>query len=718
MTPSQPFSRDLVLVGGGHAHALILASWARNPLSGVRLTLVTPEPVSPYTGMLPGLIAGHYQRADLDIDMVRLTRRAGGRLALATVCGIDHDAKRITLDQRPPISYDFASINVGAVSAMPEIPGYNSFVTPAKPLDGLACAWTDFLAKASEKSLSNIVVLGGGAAGIELSLAMAHRLRSHNIKGHIRIIEAGPVVIRELGTMARRRLCRRLERAGIQLHTNACLSEVDDGRIILADGQNIPANFVVGAAGSRAPSWLAGTGLALTDGRIAIDEMLLSVSHRSIFAVGDCADLVQHPRPKAGVFAVRQAPVLLQNLRAALTSGRWHRFRPQRRFLKILSAGGRDAVADKFGLAAGGHIVWRAKDRIDRRFMRKFTVSPLAISDDRLKGIKINQEPLCGGCGSKLTQNSLRCALPKPIDRPDILVGIGDDAAVLDFGNSRQALACDHLRAFTSDPWILSRVAALHALGDIWAIGAIPRTALATVVLPRMAERLQSETLREIMSAAQGALAEEGAVIVGGHSSQGSELMVGFTIVGSVEKQILTKTGARPGDQLILTRSIGTGVILAAEMRGAADGQHVAEAYAQMLRSSGPAARILANHAQAMTDVTGFGLAGHLMEMLEHDNLSCHVEMSRIPLLSGALELARSGIRSTIWNDNARLSRSMQIKAGDATDLIFDPQTAGGLLAAVRPENAIGVLEKLNRCGEAAAVIGEVGPKDHGVTVS
>jgi selenide,water dikinase len=298
--------------------------------------------------------------------------------------------------------------------------------------------------------------------------------------------------------------------------------------------------------------------------------------------------------------------------------------------------------------------------------------------------------------------------------RADVLSGPGDDAAILTHGAGRQVLTTDHLRAFTADPRLMARITAIHALGDIWAMGAAPQAALAQITLPRLSEALQADMLAEIMAAASDVFAEAGAAIVGGHTSVGAELTIGFTVTGLTDRP-LTKGGARPGDALILTKPLGTGTILAAEMAlahipGLILGESLAACLASMQRPLGPAAAILAPHATAMTDVTGFGLAGHLMEVMRASATAARIDLAALPLLPGAAALAAAGHASTIATDNrAAVDWQMTAPEGVATALLFDPQTAGPLLATVPAAKAARLLAALHTAGDPhAAIIGTV----------
>jgi selenide,water dikinase len=193
---------------------------------------------------------------------------------------------------------------------------------------------------------------------------------------------------------------------------------------------------------------------------------------------------------------------------------------------------------------------------------------------------------------------------------------------------------------------------------------------------------------------------------VGGHSSLGDELTVGFTVTGLTATAPVTQSGACAGDVLILTKPIGTGVILAAEMSRAAPGAVVATALASMAHPQGIAARIIAPHTRAMTDVTGFGLAGHLLGILEASGVAARIDIDAVPVLPGAEALAAKGHGSTLLPTNRAARQSMIVKDSARADLLFDPQTAGGLLAAVPAERAADILARLQDAGETAAIIG------------
>ncbi|PIE12088.1 MAG: selenide, water dikinase SelD [Rhodobacterales bacterium] len=713
-----PLTRDLVLIGGGHTHALVLRMWAMNPLPGVRVTVIDPGATVAYSGMLPGFVAGHYARDDLSIDLVRLARIAGARVIPAKALGIDPQAKTVRVSGRPPVPYDVASVDIGIHTQMPDLPGFADHAIAAKPLGPFADAWAQFRADPGPAA-----VIGGGLAGAELAMAMAHALRQKRASVPVHLIDRARV-LDEMPERAREAMLEELARQGVTLHEHAAVTRITDDAVLLEDGQ-IEARFVTGAAGARPYPWLAETGLDTHDGYLSVGKTL-QTSDPSIFAAGDCAHLSHAPRPKAGVYAVRAAPTLDHNLRIALQErGRMKPFHPQKDYLKLVSLGGKRALAEKGGRAYRGRLMWRWKNRIDRKFMvmlKEFGPMPAPpLPRARAAGVDaaLGGKPMCGGCGAKVGKGALGAVLAglPPTDRADIEPLPGDDAALLRTGGARQVFTTDHLRAVVDDPVLMTRIAAAHALGDIWAMGAEPQAATAQIILPRMDETLQRRTMEEIMRTTHDALTKAGAAIVGGHSSMGSELTIGFALTGLCEAEPITLRGACPGDVLILTKPIGSGTILAAEMAGQADGDDVVACWDALTQDQGAASRILRGVAHAMTDVTGFGLAGHLWGMCESSDVSAELTLDAVPLLPGALELSKAGMRSTLWADNRGAVPLIEMPDTPHAALLFDPQTSGGLLAAVPEAEADQTMQALGEIAGLSARIGRITEGPSRITV-
>jgi selenide,water dikinase len=711
MNGAVPSTRDLVMIGGGHAHALVLRKWGMDPLPGARLTVINPGPTAPYTGMLPGHVAGHYTRDTLEIDLVRLCRFAGARLILSHATGIVRHAKQIEIEGRGPVAYDVASIDIG-ITAQMDLPGFADHAVGAKPLDAYARRWRAYVEEVVTGSKkAEIAVIGGGVAGCELAMAMAHRLRHVGHPARVTVMEASEHVT-GVGKRARETLTRAMAELGVTVLTGARIVRIDATQLVLQGRDPVPATFCVGAAGAFPHAWLSGTDLPLLDGFIETTPELNVAGDDALFAVGDCAAMPFAPRPKAGVFAVRAAPVLFDNLRARLTGKDCRKFKPQKRYLKLVSLGGKSAMAEKYGLALAGPLLWRWKDRIDRKFMDKLSDMPAmtvppAPETMALGALEmVRDKPLCGGCGAKVGNGVLQSALSSLTQgkSAEIVNGHGDDAAILrQPGGGFQVISTDHLREIVHDPVQMTRIAAVHALGDVWAMGAKPQVALVSLVLPRMSPELQGRILKEITDTAAEVFGRAGASVVGGHTTMGAELTIGFTVTGTRDVMPITVSGARPGDVLLLTRPIGSGVILAAHMEGTAPGLAVAALLETMQKPQDREATVLGD-SHAMTDVTGFGLAGHIQGICRTSGVQAELFQARVPYYAGAEALSKAGSRSSLLEANM----ADVLYEGDADLLLFDPQTAGGLLAALPKQAADKALEDLRSAGCEGWIIGEL----------
>ena len=711
MLTTLPYTRDLVLIGGGHAHALVLKAWGMNPLPGARLTLINPGPTAPYTGMLPGYIAGHYRRDELEIDLVRLCRHAGARLIMDSSLDIDQSRHEIILGSRGPVGYDIASINVGITAGL-NVPGFSTYGISAKPLNAYADRWNIFKSQVVKGyTTPDVVVIGGGVAGCELAMAMAYALQAKGISPRVTVIELGSQ-ISGVGSKVQHQILMAMANLGIVIKTGLKVVGVTENQVLLDGHQPIAATLCVGAAGGVAQDWITQTNLPQKDGFIKVSSDLGVVGDDALFAVGDCALMANGLLPKAGVFAVRAAPILHHNMRATLTGRKRNHWKPQKKYLKLISVGEKSAIAEKMGVAIAGRLMWLWKNKIDRAFMKRLRdfpemVAP-TVTSELAAGVAeiLATKPLCGGCGAKVGRGILSTALNN-IAQPthNVLTGVGDDAAVLRQPNGEfQVISTDHLRSFIDDPELMTRIALVHALGDIWAMGAQPQVGLASIVLPQMSASLQQRTLLEITQVATEVLGAAGAQLVGGHTTMGAELTIGFTVTGTSKNMPLTVAGAKPGDVLILTRPIGSGVILAADMAGQADGRDVAATLAIMAQMQDREAEVLSPVAHAMTDVTGFGLAGHVHAICKASGLDASLFRDAIPIYSGARALSDAGVSSTLMPANS--SDTPLNGAHDA--LLYDPQTAGGLLAAVPKKQSAAVIEALIGQGCTGHIIGHL----------
>ncbi len=731
MKPASEPQRQLLLAGGGHSHALVLKRWAMQSqhqrmarARACRITLVSRASTALYSGMVPGLVAGLYPRGACAIDLRQLCRQAGVSFVRAEITGLELEQRELVLAGRPPLRWDLLSLDVGAETAV--VPEGARAVKPLEPF----LEWCQSLGSSAEDQRAGLQILGGGAAAVELALALAPRftpglrLRGEQLR---------------LGSDAANRCGERLlKQAGITIERGA------RGPFSARGGGEEPPTLA--CTGSRAPTWLAASGLAAdpATGRLLTQASLQVKGQLDVLASGDCALITDSPRGPSGVWAVRAAPVLAINLERRLAQQAsppnqpaprpLRRWRPQRWALQLLGDGGAltgqpQAMAFWGPFALGpSTLLWHWKERIDRRFMEGFAaLGAMTIGPGERAAAMA-----CRGCAAKLAAAPLRNALARldpgaDTDPEDALV-VGPTA---EGGLLLQSV--DGFPALVDDPWLNGCLTTLHACSDLWACGAQVRSVQALVTLPRTGEALQEELLLQTLAGVRSVLEPQGAALIGGHSLQrldaGEELSLALTVNGEAPPgRFWAKGGLRPGDALLLSRPIGSGVLFAAAQAGAAAPEWIDGALALMGQSQAGLVEQLAGfEVHACTDVTGFGLLGHLGEMLAasrrvHPLLSVALEAAAVPALEGVLPLLERGFASSLapanasalallegpiqWLDSCASGRDSR---SDLEGLLIDPQTCGPLLVALPSSQAPEALQALHGAGfPQASVIGRV----------
>ncbi len=739
MNTAPTYEKEVVLIGGGHTHALLLNMWAKMPVANVRITLVSPSALTPYSGMLPGLIAGHFSFDEAHIDLARLCQLANARFVQSSATHADPVNQVVKLDGRPPLSYDIASINTGITPDVNVI-GSAQYATPIKPIANLYDRWLELFSRLQqqppEQPNLSIAVVGGGAAAVEFIQALASRLgREPTITQPAKLIllQGTRGLPENYPRSVQRAIKRQLEHLNIHVVEHFFVTEVQrlrDGgcRLVSASGDEEVVNEVFWCTNARGANWIACSDLCVDDnGFILTNSTLEVVDANNLFACGDCAAITDQPRPKAGVFAVRQAQTLYRNLLAKLQGKPLIKHHSQKHFLSIITGGDRWAVASKGALAIGAPApaqVWRWKRLIDQRFMAQFLPSATRIKTSSMllplskSDIGLNADMRCGGCGAKISSILLRKVLSdiKVVSDESIVMGVdsSDDCAVIAPPDGK--LLCqsvDVLKSLVTDPYVQGKIAAEHALSDLFAMGARPHSAQAIVNLPFAADRLLENDLRQLMTGATEVLNGHGCTLTGGHTSEANELSIGFSVNGFADaEKLLRKSSVRAGDYLILTKSLGIGMLFAAHNQAAAKGVWIEAAVNSMLHSNASAAKICAKfNVSAVTDITGFGLLGHLLEMLDGSSFNALIELDKLPILDGATEVSAQGFLSSLDAENRKQAGCLapDHQKHQRASMIFDPQTAGGLLIAVAPEDVSSLRSTLIEQGyESASIVGQI----------
>jgi len=696
-----PVYRDIVLAGGGYAHLLFIRMWCMQPLPGVRVTLISPLSALPYSGMLPAFLAGEYTAEEIHIDVVRLCQRAGVRLVLDTVEAINPQRKRVQLRAHPALDYDVLSLNTGP-AADHSVPGVAEHAIPVKPVSRFLAHWQalQVTLRAADKPLQ-LVMTGGGAGSVETLLGMAqaihkdadilHKPAFTLLTANERLLPTYPA---RVAVTAR----QRCEALGIRVLCNKRISLVEAGHIHTHDSSStvLPYDQLLWCTEAAAPAWLHASGLDCdARGFVRVNAHLQSVSHPDIFAAGDITAFEPRALPKAGVYAVRQAPVLFHNLTHALLGKPLKTYRPQARFLSLLALGSQFSAGSYGALAGTGHWLWRWKSRIDRQFMHRFhklynhaaaipqQMHAGALIDAALAEITIDPALRCGGCGGKLGATALAAVLQEVLGKYQ-----PEDASVTAWPCATLVQSTDLLRAPFDDPWLFGRIATLHALNDLYAMNARPHSVQLALTLPFAAPYIQQRELRQLLEGVNSVCREQDIILLGGHSAEGEELSLCLTVNGTPGTHTFHKQALQAGQLLVLGKPLGTGIILAAHMQHRCSGAALEQALQVMNTAQADKAAWLAQQGvQCCTDISGFGLLGHLTEMLGTSDLHMALAPEHIPVLAGATELAAAGVRSSLFPDN----EAYVLQAGhfDALrqhalwPLLLDPQTSGGLLAAI-----------------------------------
>jgi selenide,water dikinase len=717
-----PVTTELVFMGGGHSHAIALKLFGMKPLPGVRLTLITDTSHTPYSGMLPGHVAGFYTFEETHIDLRRLAGFAKAQFYLDRAIGLDLVNNKVICANRPPVAFDYLSIDIGSTPTTNSLPGASEYTIPAKPVPQFLQAWEQIIeavTKNPQRKIS-LSIVGGGAGGVELALNMQSRLQkilknARQPLDHLtlHLFHRDRRLLSSHNRWVSQHFEQILDQRGIQLHLQETVSQILPNKIICQSGLSVECDRIFWVTQASAPSWLKESGIT-TDakGFILVKDTLQSLSHPHIFAAGDIATMQNYSRPKAGVFAVRQGKPLFDNLQRIILKKKLKSYIPQQQYLSLIGTGDQSAIASWSFLGWKSPLLWQWKDRIDRKFMHRFSNFPLMRQEGQKtskqeKNFLITNPMRCAGCGAKVGSTILERVLQRLeiLESKDILIGLNtpDDAAVVKVPAEQLMVhTIDFFPSLINDPFIFGQIATNHCLSDLFAMGATPQSALAVVTIPYSSEEKVEETLYQLLSGAIKVLNNSQTPLVGGHTTEGAELAFGLSCNGLISpEKLLRKSGMKPGQKLILTKAIGTGTLFAADRQYQAKGRWIDRAVESMLLSNQIAAKIFLEYgATACTDITGFGLLGHLIEMIKASGVGVELDLEAIPILEGAIETVKMGITSSLQTQNLRassyISNMSEAINNPKYPLLFDPQTSGGLLASVPAENANHCLNALD----------------------
>lgn len=684
---TQSASQVLVLVGAGHANVELIRRFAMEPLDGIRLVVVNLYSVTPYSGMLPGFLSGQYSEDELFIDIARLCKQAGARFIRGSLENVDTDLRRLTIRHQVrfkqtelQIGFDTCVLNTGAVPGH-DFPVKHPHYYPVKPIRELLTALRQIDQQMSPDGAS-MVVVGGGAGGIEL--AFAFRTRFGNA-ARVTLISKRRFEADAALSAAAKAIRRMLVERGITCIESQAVVEATEDSVVLSDGRSVAADVICAATPVHPPAWILNSALPTTQGFLAVNDFLQVQKEPSLFAAGDVVSLAS-PRGRSGVMAVRAGQYLADMIWKRLQGIMPHPFKPQTHWLTLLNLGNGSAIAVKGCFVFESPHLLRLKDRIDRQFMQRF----------QGRSMQSESGMRCEGCAAKLSGQTLQAVFP----------GVFEDAAIEDLDGRTRVRSIDALTYLVDDPYIMGVLSVRHAISDIWAMGGRPTQFLSLIGVQRANnEQLEADEFKQCLNGVKDAAKRYEVSLSGGHSLALEQPVVAISIEGEADR-LIPKQGARRGDEVWLTGPIGSGILFAAEAAGEPVGQAIDRWLHQALESlfaASQAASTLGVH--AMTDVTGFGLAGHLKEML--DGSGCDLSWAdNIQMFEGVSISLTRGIRSSAHTENQNYAG--RFGDGAPSPVVFDPQTCGPLMVAVCPTKASTLIKQWTTLGLSPQRIGSI----------
>ena len=654
----------IVLAGGGHSHALLLRRWAMQPkLRPKRLiTLVSRASTTFYSGMMPGVIAGLYSQDQSEIDIRQLCNEAKVSFIKAEITGIDLNRQQLSLLRRPAIRYGILSLNVGGITNQTAKGiGIKPFESSLK------------IIKQNEGKIQRpIRVIGGGPAGLEIAFALRARYPQQHIQLQVRST-----------TTIQSSILKTLKKAKIEL-----LHESSDTKALC-----------LLCTGTRGPSWIENGSLPVNaEGRVLTNQKLQVLGHPNVFASGDCGVIKNAERPPGGVWAVRSAQTLAQNLAAYSKGATLRHWTPQRHAIELIGdQQGRAWLRWRNRTWGPSIMIWTIKSWIDRRFRDKFN-----------QQTKMNEgTPMdCQGCAAKLPALPLETAL----EDAGMDTTAEDAAIVSSDGKSSIIQSVDGFPALINDPWLNARITTLHACSDIVACGGHIKNAMAIITVPKMTGNEQAEILSQSIQGIKSALKDYSATLLGGHTIEArtksptlhpdaQDIHISLSVNG-ITTRFWEKRGIQAGDTLLINRPIGTGILFAGFNSGKLNSKEIDNVLHTINTSHRQCLERLEHlniQVNGCTDITGFGLYGHLSEMVENSRgLAAVLDMSLVPTYPKTYDLLKQGISSTLSPHNKsklnKPSRRMQFKSPLThfdKELLSDPQTCGPLLISCSEDHAM-----------------------------
>ena len=695
-----PITNDLVLIGGGHSHLSVLMKLSKKPLNGNRITLITNEIDTPYSGMIPGYIEGIYSWRDSHIDLYRLCLKLNVRFIHAEVERVSAHEKEIYFKNRPKIKFDVLSINTGIQSNNREIKGAAKYCLPVKPISKLT---NNFLNKIT--NFKSIAFIGGGAGSVELALAIKKRFLNINQDIKITIITGKRGLLSTFPQKTKLTSLKTLEKFKIDIIEYKRVLEVKPKHIILSDKSMLKIDKAILSTNSMTPKWLAKSDILLTKDNYILVNKSFQTNYKYVFASGDVIDFNNQNLKKAGVFAVRSGKPLAINIRKFILGKKLVEYKFNKNYLALIGTSKRSAIATKYNLTFNSRFFFYLKKYIDQNFIKtfsdfrirkKFTLDALKTDvlnifvKHKEKITDVNDIMQCKGCAAKVPLNALKQALPKDI------VSTSEDAVSVP-GHPELYQTVDMISSIITDPFLLGKIAANHSISDMVSVNSKITSAMMILQLPLSKTEINSRDLEQVLLGANEIFKTIDCPLIGGHTMIGKDKdpIIGFSILGQKQKKIKIVKNRRKiktKDLLILTEKIGSGLIFAGINNYLIDSYFQIDVIKQMIKGNLNFGKISNQlNILSMTDITGFGLANHLLNLIKRDNSKTGLTIypNKIPLFQGVNECLNKDIKSSLFKSNYDIAQKDIIYKRDKSKLdniLYDPQTVGGIAFIIPQE--------------------------------
>lgn len=695
-----PITNDLVLIGGGHSHLSVLMKLSKRPINGNRITLITNEIDTPYSGMIPGYIEGIYSWRDSHIDLYRLCLKLNVRFIHAEVERVSAHEKEIYFKDRPKIKFDVLSINTGIQSNNREIKGAAKYCLPVKPISKLT---NNFLNKIT--NFKSIAFIGGGAGSVELALAIKKRFLNINQDIKITIITGKRGLLSTFPQKTKLTSLKTLEKFKIDIIEYKRVLEVKPKQIILSDKSMLKIDKAILSTNSMTPKWLAKSDILLTKDNYILVNKSFQTNYKYVFASGDVIDFNNQNLKKAGVFAVRSGKPLAINIKQFILGKKLVEYKFNKNYLALIGTSKRSAIATKYNLTFNSRFFFYLKKYIDQNFIKKFSDFRIrkkftldALKTDVLNIFVKHKEKItdendimqCKGCAAKVPLNALKQALPKDI------VSTSEDAVSVP-GHPELYQTVDMISSIITDPFLLGKIAANHSISDMVSVNSKITSAMMILQLPLSKTEINSRDLEQVLLGANEIFKTIDCPLIGGHTMIGKDKdpIIGFSILGQKQKKIKIMKNRRKiktKDLLILTEKIGSGLIFAGINNYLIDSYFQTDVIKQMIKGNLNFGKISNQlNILSMTDITGFGLANHLLNLIKRDNSKTGLTIypNKIPLFEGVNECLNKDIKSSLFKSNYDIAQKDIIYKRDKSKLdniLYDPQTVGGIAFIIPQE--------------------------------